>query len=107
VQNEGGQAAGPLGAAAGAVVGGVTDGVAGLLGVDQRARFREYVIREHRSAYRLSEPVRVGTVLPETGVALYAIPRRFGVRPAYRYTVVNDEVVLVEPATRKVVEVID
>jgi Protein of unknown function (DUF1236) len=104
---EGGQAAGPLGAAAGAVVGGVTGGVAGLLGVDQRPRFREYVIREHRSAYRVSEPVEVGTVLPQTGVTLYTIPRRFGVAPRYRYAVVNDEVVLVEPRTRKVVEVID
>jgi hypothetical protein len=80
---EGGQAAGPLGAAAGAVVGGVTGGVAGLLGVDQRPRFREYVIREHRSAYRFSGPVRVGAVLPETGVALYTIPREFGVPPGY------------------------
>ena len=104
---EGGQAAGPLGAAAGAVVGGVTAGVAGLLGVDQRPRFREYVIREHRSAYRYSEPVRVGAILPETGVALYTIPRQFGVPPGYRYAVVNDEVVLVEPRTRKIVEVVD
>src|SRR5262249_6529737 len=43
----GGDAAGPLGAAVGGVVGGVTGGVAGLLGVDQRPRFREYVVREH------------------------------------------------------------
>jgi Protein of unknown function (DUF1236) len=104
---EGGQAAGPPGAAVGAVVGGVTGGVAGLLGIDQRPRFREYVIREHRSAYRPSEPVEVGTVLPETGVALYTIPREFGVAPGYRYAVVNDEVVLVEPRTRKIVEVVD
>jgi Protein of unknown function (DUF1236) len=104
---EGGQIGGPVGAAAGAVVGGVTGGVAGLLGVDQRPRFREYVIREHRSAYRLSEPLEVGTVLPETGVALYTIPREFGVPPAYRYAVVNEEVVLVEPRTRKIVEVVD
>jgi hypothetical protein len=104
---EGGQAAGPPGAAVGAVVGGVTGGVAGLLGIDQRPRFREYVIREHRSAYRFSEPVQVGAVLPETGVALYTIPREFGVPPAYRYAVVNDEVVLVEPRTRKIVEVVD
>ena len=55
---QGGEAAGPVGAAVGGVVGGVTGGVAGLLGVDQRPRFRDYVMREHRSAYRLREPVR-------------------------------------------------
>jgi hypothetical protein len=100
---QGGEAAGPLGAA----VGGVTSGVAGLLGVDQRPRFREYVIREHRSSYRFHEPVTVGTVLPPTGVTLYPIPREFGVPPEYRYAMVNDQVILVEPTTRRIVEVID
>ena len=61
---QGGEAAGPVGAAVGGVVGGVAGGVAGLLGADQRPRFRDYVMREHRSAYRLREPATVGTVLP-------------------------------------------
>jgi len=61
---QGGEAAGPVGAA----VGGVTGGVAGLLGVDQRPRFRDYVMREHRSANRLREPVTVGMVLPPEGI---------------------------------------
>jgi Protein of unknown function (DUF1236) len=103
---QGGEAAGPLGAAVGGVVGGVTGGVAGLLGADQRPRFREYVIREHRSSYRLHEPVTVGVVLPPTGVTLYPIPREFGVPPEYRYAMVNDEVILVEPRSREIVEVI-
>jgi len=100
---QGGEAAGPLGAA----VGGAVGGVAGLLGVDQRPRFRDYVIREHRSVYRLREPVTVGTVLPPEGVTFYAIPREFGVPPSYRYAVVNDEVVLVDPVTREIVDVVD
>jgi hypothetical protein len=104
---EGGAAAGPLGAAVGGVVGGVTGGVAGLIGVDQRPRFREYVVREHIPSYTFGEPVTVGTVLPLGGVALYTIPRQFGVPPTYRYAVVNDEVVLVEPTTRRIVQVID
>src|SRR2546430_14958390 len=80
---QGGEAAGPLGAAVGGAVGGVTGGVAGLLGVDERPRFRDYVIREHRSSYRLSEPVTVGMLLPPpTGaIAYYEIPREFGVAP--------------------------
>lgn len=41
---EGNAAAGPVGAVVGGVVGGVTGGVKGMLGLDQRPRFREYVI---------------------------------------------------------------
>ena len=104
---QGGEAAGPLGAAVGGVVGGVAGGVAGILGADQRPRFRDYVMREHRSAYRLREPATVGTVLPEEGVTFYAIPRQFGVPPSYRYAVVNDEIVLVDPVTREIVDIID
>ena len=104
---QGGEAAGPVGAAVGGVVGGVAGGVAGLLGADQRPRFRDYVMREHRSAYRLREPATVGTVLPEEGVTFYAIPRQFGVPSSYRYAVVNDEIVLVDPVTREILDVID
>lgn len=103
----GGEAAGPVGEAVGGVVGGVAGGVAGILGVDQRPRFRDYVIREHRSAYRFEEPVAVGAVLPPTGVTYYTIPSRFGVPAHYRYTIVNDEVVLVDPTTREIVEIVD
>jgi hypothetical protein len=104
---QGGEAAGPVGAAVGGVVGGVTGGVAGLLGVDQRPRFREYVVREHIPSYTYREPVTVGMVLPPAGVPLYAIPHEFGVPPEYRYAVVNDQAVFVEPSTRRIVDVID
>ena len=104
---QGGEAAGPLGAGVGGVVGGVTGGVAGILGVDQRPRFREYVMREHITAYRIHEPVMVGTVLSSRSVTLYAIPPKFGVPPDYRYAVVNAKVVLVEPTSREIVDVID
>ena len=104
---QGGEAAGPVGAAVGGVVGGVAGGVAGLLGADQRPRFRDYVMREHRSTYRLREPPTVGMVLPEEGVTFYAIPRQFGVPSSYRYAVVNDEIVLVDPVTREILDVID
>lgn len=53
---EGGQAAGPVGAVVGGVVGGVAGGVAGVLGVDQRPRFREYVVREHRPRIAIVRP---------------------------------------------------
>jgi hypothetical protein len=62
---QGGEAAGPRCAAVGGVVGGVAGGVAGLLGADQRPRFRDYVTREHRSAYRLDEILLVDPVTRE------------------------------------------
>ena len=48
----------------------------------------------------------VGGILPETGVIYYDVPATFGATP-YRYTVVNGETVLVEPRTRRIVQVID
>ena len=51
---EGGRAAGPLGAIVGGAIGAATGTVGGILGVDDRPRFREYVVRERRPSYHLS-----------------------------------------------------
>jgi Protein of unknown function (DUF1236) len=104
---EGTAVGGPVGGAVGGVVGGVAGGIGGLLGVDEVPRFHDYVIREHRSSYRYSEEPRVGMVLPSTGVVFYRVPREYHVSPRYRYTVVNERPVLVDPRTRQVVQVID
>src|SRR4029079_1508827 len=85
----GGNAAGPLGAIVGGAVGAATGTVGGILGVDDRPRFREYVVRERRPSYTVREEVRVGTVLPESGVTYYEVPAEYHVRQGYRYTVVN------------------
>src|SRR5215471_20469212 len=61
----GGRAAGPLGAIVGGTVGAATGTVGGILGVEDRPRFREYVIREHHPSFRYPDEVRIGTVLPE------------------------------------------
>jgi len=45
-------------------------------------------------------------VLPDEGVTTYDVPQTFGATP-YRYTVVNGRTVLVEPRTRRIVQVID
>ena len=50
---EGGRAAGPLGAIVGGAVGAATGTVEGVLGVDDRPRFREYVIRERRPSLQV------------------------------------------------------
>lgn len=103
---EGERAAGPLGAVVGGTIGGVVGGVAGILGVDQRPRFHRYVVEQHRPSYHYREEVRVGVVLPEEGVTYYEVPSEYGAR-GYRYTVVNDRTVLVDPRTRRVVEVVE
>ena len=106
----GSRAAGPVGGAVGGlvggVVGGVTGAVGGILGVDQRPRFREHVVREQRPSYTYREEVRVGAELPSSGVTYYEVPAEYGVRD-YRYTVVNNRPVLVDPRSHRVVEVID
>jgi len=104
---EGGQAAGPVGAVVGGTIGGVVGGVAGILGVDDRRQFRTYVVEQRRPSYHYSNDVRVGVVLPDAGVTYYEVPDRFGRASEYRYTVVNDRTVLVDPRTRRVVEVIE
>jgi hypothetical protein len=78
------------------------DGVA----VEQRPAFREYIIRERVPNYTIPDRVIVGGVLPETGVTYYDVPQTFGVTP-YRYTVVNGQTVLVEPRSRRIVQVVE
>src|SRR6201991_3441685 len=103
---EGERAAGPVGAVVGGVLGGVAGGVAGVLGVDQRPRFHSYVVERHYPSYRYDDDVRVGAALPEQGVTYYDVPPEYGVGD-YRYTIVNDRPVLVDPHTRRIVEVVE
>lgn len=97
---------GPIGEIVGGAIGAATGTVGGILGVDTRPRFRSYVVREGRPSYTYGEEVRVGTVLPSNGVTYYEVPAEYGAS-GYRYTVVNDRPVLVEPGSRRIVEVID
>ena len=103
---EGERAAGPVGAVVGGVIGGVVGGVAGVLGVDERPRFRSYVVERHHPSYQYREDVRIGAVLPEEGVTYYDLPPEYGARE-YRYTVVNNRTVLVDPRTHRIVEVVE
>jgi hypothetical protein len=103
----GGAAAGPIGAIVGGTVGAATGTVGAILGVDDRPRFREYVVRERVPSYTYREQVRVGAVLPEAGVTYYDVPAEYHARPGYRYTVVNNRPVFVEPRSRRIVEIVD
>src|SRR3981081_3258984 len=103
---EGERAAGPVGAVVGGVIGGVVGGVNGGLGVDQRPRFHSSVGERDHPSYEYQGDFRVGTVLPEAGVTYYDVPEEYSAQ-GYRYTVVNGRAVLVEPRTRRVVEIVE
>jgi len=61
---------------------------------------------EQTPSYSLSGEIQIGTTLPDIGVTYYDVPERFGAT-RYRYTVINDRTVLVDPKTRKVVQVVE
>jgi hypothetical protein len=103
---EGNRAAGPVGAVVGGAIGGVVGGVAGVLGVDQRPRFRTYVVDQRHPSYQYREELRVGVVLPESGLTYYEMPQEYGARE-YRYAVVNGRTVLVEQRSRRIVEIVE
>ena len=92
---------GPVGAAVGAGVGAIAGGIAD----DTRPRFRSYVTERRVPSYRYEREVAIGAELPSS-VTYYEVPREYGVTK-YRYTVVNDRTVLVDPGTHRIVQVIE
>ena len=72
----------------------------------QRPAFREYIVRERVPNYTIPDQVVVGGVLPEVGVTYYDVPQTYGATP-YRYSVVNGRTILVEPRTRRIVQVVE
>lgn len=73
---------------------------------DQQPGLRRYVIERQHPSYMYGSPVMVGVVLPEDGVTTYAVPTEYGTT-SYRYTIVNERPVLVDPTTRMIVQLID
>jgi hypothetical protein len=83
----------------------IEDDVPGIA-IERRPAFREYIVRERVPNYTIQDRVVVGGILPEAGITYYDVPQTFGVTP-YRYTVVNGRTVLVEPRTRRIVQVVE
>jgi len=74
---------------------------------EQRARIKEYVVREKVKPVTVKERVTVGSTLP-ADVELVAVPETWGPSVSrYRYIYSDDHVVLVEPSSRRVVQIID
>ncbi len=76
------------------------------IAADQGRNFRSYVVEEQTPSYSVPGEIRIGTTLPDIGVTYYDVPERFGAT-RYRYTIVNDRTVLVDPKTRKVMQVVE
>ncbi len=94
-----------VGGPVGAAVGGVTGAIVGGIADQQQPEFRSYVTTQKVPSYTYKEEVRVGAVLPESGVTYYEVPAEYKVK-GYKYTVVNNTPVLVEPKSHKIVQVI-
>jgi hypothetical protein len=93
----GGAVGGPVGAAVGAGVGATM----GAAVEPPPAEVRTYVTRERRPSVAVREEIVVGKPLPKS-VKVYAVPKH----SKYSYAVVNDQRVIIEPRTRRVIEVI-
>ena len=74
--------------------------------VDQKPAFLDYVKRQQMRSGLLTSRVSVGDILPDSGVRYYDIPLRYGA-PFYRCVVIGDEVVIADPSTGRVVQVVD
>jgi hypothetical protein len=74
---------------------------------EQRTKIKEYVVEEKVSPVTVRERIVVGATLP-TEVELRPVPQAWGPGIAkYRYVYAGDNVVLVDPSSRRVVEIID
>ena len=94
-----------VGGPVGAAVGGVTGAIVGGIADQQQPEFRTYVTTQKVPSYTYKEEVRVGSVLPESGVIYHEVPAEYKVK-GYKFTVVNNTPVLVEPGSRKIVQVV-
>jgi hypothetical protein len=95
-----------VGGPVGAVVGGVGGAVVGGIADTAQPRFRSYVVERRVPSYAYTQQVVVGAELPAAGVTYYEVPAEYAV-PQYRYTVVNNRTVLVDPGTRRIVQIIE
>jgi hypothetical protein len=104
----GGAVAGAIvGGPVGAVVGGVAGGALGAaLSPEESTRVRQYAVAQPTPSARIEQQVAIGQPVPPR-VRLYPVPASVGLRTTYSYTVVNNQTVLVDPQTRRIVQVLD
>jgi hypothetical protein len=78
-----------------------------VIAPEQRTVIKEYVVKEKIRPHRLQSRVTVGATLP-ADVELAPVPQTWGPTfSSYRYVYTGDDVVLVDPSSRRVVQIID
>jgi hypothetical protein len=77
------------------------------IGQPEETRIKEYVVKEKVKPTMIKEKVTVGATLP-ADVELAPVPSEWGPSVSkYRYVYTNNNVVLVEPSSRRVIHIID
>jgi Protein of unknown function (DUF1236) len=77
------------------------------ISAEQRTRIRAFVTETRPRPVTIRERVAIGTTLP-ADVELQAVPSAWGPELAtFRYVYADNHVVLVEPSSRRVIQVID
>jgi len=72
-----------------------------------REHIRSYIVEHPAPPVEMRERIVVGATLPDD-VELRAVPSDWGPTVTrYRYVYANDHVVLVEPSTRKVIQIVE
>ena len=77
-----------------------------VITVDQKSVFLAYVMRQQIPSDPQLKRVSVGDTLPNCAMRYYNIPLRYGA-PFYRWSVIGEEVVIADPTTGLVVQVIE
>lgn len=72
----------------------------------QKPEFLAYVRRQKVQSDPQLKRMSVGDVLPDSGVRYFEIPLRYGA-PFYRCAIIRGDVVIVDPSTDRVIQVID
>ena len=66
---------------------------------------KAHLVGEMIPSYTHQREIVVGVALPATGVTFCDVPAEFGVIE-YSYTAINDRTVLVEPRSRKILQIL-
>ena len=78
-----------------------------VIAPEQRTLIKEYVVKEKVRPHKLQSRVTIGATLP-ADVELAPVPETWGPTfRSYRYVYTGDDVVLVDPTSRRVVQIIE
>ena len=94
-------------AAAALLIGGQALAQTIVIAPEQRTVIKDYVMKEKVRPHKFQSRVTIGATLP-ADVELVPVPETWGPSfRSYRYVYTGDDVVLVDPSSRRVIQVID